>query len=106
MHYTRYITAFVLAALALPIYSYAATPQDFGDVVDFFLEVIQSFLIPIIFGLTLLFFLWGVTQTWILQSDDKESIQKGKQIVVASIIAFIVMSSIWGIITMVQVSLF
>ncbi len=93
-----------LSLLILPIVTYAA-PKDFAGLVGFFLNII-GLLIPLLFGLSLLVFLWGITNAWILNGGDEEGIKKGKQLATVGIIGLVVMSGVWGIVSFVNLSLF
>lgn len=56
---------------------------------------------PIIIGLALLFFLYGL-MVFILAAGDEEKSKKGKQIMIWGIVALFIMVSIWGIIRLLQ----
>ena len=68
-------------------------------------EFVDSTLIPFIFALAFLFFLWGVFQYFIAGGANTEQRETGRKFVLWSIIAFVVMLSFWGIINLVQRSL-
>ncbi len=78
--------------------------ENFADVVNTFIEIIKL-LIPLIFGLTLLVITWKVIDAWIINGADGEKREEGKQIVLVGIIALVVMSGIWGILSILQSSL-
>ncbi len=82
-----------------------AKPQNFAQLVNIFLGLI-GLLIPLLFGLSLIVFLWGITQAWILGAGDTTKVDKGKQIALAGIIGLVVMSSVWGIVALLRDSLF
>lgn len=96
-----------LAALftITPSLVFAAEGTTFADLVNSVLDFIQL-LILFIFALTFLAFLWGIIKGWIIGGGGEEGIQKGKDVVIAGIIAFVVMSSIWGIVYIFQYTLF
>lgn len=58
-------------------------------------------LIPIVFGLALLFFLWGLAK-YILASGDEDAKETGKRIMIWGIVALFVMASVWGIVGFLQ----
>lgn len=89
-------TLFFLSTLMFPATAFAA-PKNFAELVDVFLGII-ALLIPLVFALALLVFLWGITKAWILGGGDKASVDKGKQIALAGIIGLVVMVSVWGIV--------
>lgn len=74
-----------------------------------FLRELTSFvdttLIPVIFALAFLVFLWGVFQYFILGGANNEQRETGRNFVMWAVIAFVVMLSFWGIINLVQRSL-
>jgi len=79
--------------------------NNFADLVDIFLNMI-SLLIPIMFGLTFLYVLWGVIDAWIIHGGDQEKVAQGKNTLLVGIVALVVMSGIWGILTILQNSIF
>jgi hypothetical protein len=78
--------------------------SNFKDVVSFFLGIIEL-LVPLIFGITLLYITWKVIDAWIIHGDGSK-IEDGKHTVIVGIIALVVMSGIWGILNILQGSLF
>ena len=58
-------------------------------------------LIPVVFGIVLLVFFWGLAK-FIFNAGDEKKIEEGKRIMVWGIIALFVMVSIWGIIRLIQ----
>ena len=82
-----------------------ATPQNFAQLVNIFLGLI-GLVIPLLFGLSLIVFLWGITQAWILRGGDTTSVDKGKQIALAGVLGLVVMSGVWGIVALLRDSLF
>jgi len=58
-----------------------------------------SLAIPIVIGLSLIAFLWGLT-VFILNADNEEKITEGKTFMVWGVIGLFVMVSVWGIINL------
>lgn len=54
-------------------------------------------LIPLAYGLALLFFLWGITK-FIFKAGDEKAKEDGKRLMIWGIVALFVITSIWGII--------
>lgn len=75
------------------------------NTVSNFLNNIRNFmnntLVPLIFALAFLVFLWGMFQTFILGGGDEEKQKKGKQLMMYAIVGFVVMVSLWGIVNLV-----
>jgi hypothetical protein len=98
---------YLFAVSALPLFAYGAVtpPTSFKGLVDLILSIIST-LIVFVFALTFLVLMWGVIKGWIIGSGDTEGIESGKKILLTGIIVLVIMSSIWGIIKMLQSSLF
>jgi hypothetical protein len=57
--------------------------------------------LPVIAGLALLFFFWGLAIT-LAQSDNAEKRKEGRMIMVWGLVALFVMVSVWGIVKVLQ----
>lgn len=57
-----------------------------------------NLIIPVIFGLALVYFLWGTSQ-FILNAGDAKTREEGKQKMIWGIVALFVMVSIYGILS-------
>lgn len=70
-----------------------------------FLRNIVSFmngvLVPAIFALAFLMFIWGMFKFFILGGHDTEKQEEGKSLMLYAIIGFVVMISLWGIVNLV-----
>jgi len=80
-------------------------PTDFQSFVGLIINII-SLLILVIFSLTLVVFIWGIVKNWIIRGADPEGVQEGKKVVMVGITALVIMVSIWGILYLLQRSLF
>lgn len=78
--------------------------------VDTFVNNITSFignvLIPFVFGITLLIFVWGMFRFFVWGGHNEEERSKGKQMILWSIIGLVMMVSIWGIVNIVAGGVF
>ena len=92
-----------LLPLFLPTAAYAAPPSNFQEVVLRFLDII-GLLIPFVFTLSLVVFLWGITRAWIWGGGDEASVEKGKKLALAGIIGLVVMAGVWGIVALFSTS--
>ena len=79
--------------------------KDFKDLV-FTLTDLINLIIPLIFAVTLVVVVWKITQAWIIGGGDPQSVEAGKNTVLVAVIALVVMTSIWGIVRLLQSSLF
>ena len=88
----------------LPFFALAA-PATFKDFVTLLVDIINVSIIPLIFAITLVAFLWGVFQ-YMFFPDSEEKKQKGKQVIVWGIIALAIMVSVWGLVNIVYNTFF
>ncbi len=99
-----------LAVFLVPFSTFAAicsnsgTPKDFTGILCIFIDLITT-AIPIVAGLALLFFFWGLAK-FILKADDETAREEGKQVMKWGIVALFVMVSVWGIVAFLQEDLF
>lgn len=89
------------AAATLGVGNMTGATTFIGNIVGF----MNNVLVPAIFALAFLVFLWGMFNTFILGGGDEEKQEKGKQLMVYSIVGFVVMISLWGIVNFVTNSL-
>ncbi len=93
-----FLAAFAL--LVLPVVTFA----QFGEINDF-LEDISSFinstLIPLVFAAALLMFIYGMFKYFIMGGDDDGNRETGRKLMLGSIVAFVAMVSIFGIVNLI-----
>jgi hypothetical protein len=78
-----------------------ASIGSFADLVNYILGIL-NLVIPAIFGLTLIVFIWGLVKGWIINSGTESGAEEGKRMAIAGIIGLIVMTGMWGIIALAQ----
>ncbi|MEK7510911.1 MAG: pilin [Patescibacteria group bacterium] len=74
-----------------------------SNLIDFMQKIIlliDQLLIPLIFALALLAFIWGIFNFFIAGGADEEKREKGKSFMVWGLIGFFVMVSVWGIVNL------
>lgn len=89
-------------ALVLPMMAHA---QEFGEIGEFFENLstfIQDTLIPLAFAVALVVFLYGVIKYFIAGGANEDKRKEGTQLMIYSIIGFVLMVSIWGIVNIVS----
>lgn len=79
-------------------------PNNFAEFVNLLIDLL-GLLIPLIFGLTLVFIVYKIFDAWILSGGDDTKVSEGKQVAVVGVIALVVMSSVWGILQLLRSSL-
>jgi hypothetical protein len=87
----------------LPALAFAASKVDitFLTGITDTLKTVIAALIPIFFGLAVVYFFWGLIQ-YIRSAGDPKKASEGKSIMIYGIIAIAVMASIWGIVGWLQ----
>lgn len=68
------------------------------DLLCYITGIINNSIIPLIFALATVMFVWGIVQFFILGADDVEKRKQGKQFLIWGIIALTVMLSVWGLV--------
>ena len=66
-----------------------------GQVTDF----INTVLIPLVFALALIVFIWGMFKFFIYNTEEEK--EKGKDLAIWAVVAFVLMVSIWGIVNLI-----
>jgi hypothetical protein len=66
--------------------------------IGFLISIINRALIPLIFAVAFLLFLWGILQFFFLNGENEEKRKEGRKFIIAGIIGFFIMMSIWGIV--------
>ena len=65
------------------------------------LVIINSYVVPVLFSVAFLYFLYGVYRYLILGADSDTERAKGRQFVLWSVIGFTVITAVWGIVAIV-----
>lgn len=84
------------------------TPADFGQIggfVDTLILFINNTLVPLVFAIAFLVFIYGVFQYFILGGGDEEKRKEGRGLMLYAIIGFVLMVSIWGIVNLIGTGL-
>ena len=81
------------------------TPTTFAELVAFFLDLINQ-IIPLLMGAVFVYLIWKLIDAWIIHADDTSKVEEGKTIVITGVIVFVIMVSIWGILSLLRRSLF
>ena len=88
----------LLAAFTLPLAASAATITNLSDVGTLIINVITNILVPVLFAIAFIVFLWGAFDAFILGATDGQAKEKGKNLMLWGLIGFFVMISIWGLV--------
>ncbi len=91
------LTTGTFAAFALPLISYAAI-GNIADVGSFIINIINNVLVPVLFAVAFIVFIWGAFTTFILGANSDDVKEKGKNLMLWGLIGFFVMVSVWGLV--------
>lgn len=89
-----------LTLLATALLAPAVVSAQFGQIGSTFsnlLGFINSVLVPLVFGVALLFFLWGLAR-FILSAGDEAAKESGRRLMIWGIVALAIMASVWGLV--------
>ncbi len=95
------LTSGVLTAFAVPLVSLAQVTTNadtFKGIGTLIIGTINTVLVPVIFALAFIVFLWGAFDVFILGANSEEVKEKGKNLMLWGLIGFFVMVSIWGLV--------
>ena len=89
-------TFFLVGAFGFPLLAFAQAPRDLIGLINLFLKILGA-LIPLLVGIALVAFLWGVAK-FILNADDSTKRKEGSQLMIYGIIGLFVMLAVWGLV--------
>lgn len=65
------------------------------------LYIINYVLVPVLFALAFIVFLYGIAKAYIFSGGDPAKVSEGHKLLMWGIIAFVVMISLWGLVNVV-----
>ena len=92
------------SAFLVPLVSLAAL-NNISDVGSFIINTINNVIVPVLFALAFIVFLWGAFNTFIRGASSEEAKKNGTNLMLYSLIGFVVMLSIWGLVNILTGSL-
>jgi hypothetical protein len=63
--------------------------------------IINGILVPVLFALAFIVFLYGVAKTYIFSAGEAAEVERGHKLILWGIIGFVVMISLWGLVNVV-----
>ncbi len=76
-----------------------------GTIIGNVLSFINTYLVPGIFAIAFLVFIWGIFKYFIFGGANEADQEQGKQLMIYGIIGFVLMVSVWGIVEVVSKAL-
>ncbi len=81
------------------------TPTSLKDLVNGILDLI-NLAIPLIISVVLLILVWKILNAWVVNPADEKKREEGKQLALTAVLVMVIMLSVWGIVVLLQNSLF
>jgi hypothetical protein len=82
-----------------------ATPADYVTLVNMLIYFINV-LITALFAIIFLYFIWKMIDCWVINAGDETKQTEGKRYAVSAVVTFVLAISAWGIVAMIQSTLF
>lgn len=76
----------------------ALSNPNFSDLLSYITCMISNSIIPLIFAIAGIMFIWGVVNFFIINADEEAKRAQGKQFMIWGIIALAVMMSVWSLV--------
>jgi TRAP-type mannitol/chloroaromatic compound transport system permease small subunit len=77
--------------------------MKYAELVDELIGFINV-LIPAMFALLFVYFIWKMIDSWVLHAGDPNKVQEGKMFAVTAVIVLVVALSVWGIVAIIRTS--
>ncbi len=90
--------AFLSAFLLTPVLVSAQRINNVSDLGNVIIGIINDVLVPLVFAIAFIVFIWGVFVYFIQGGSDEEKRTQGQQLMLYGIIGFFVMVSVWGLV--------
>lgn len=93
----------LVVLFALPAVAFAQANPDLGVFDGFLTEIggLISAAVPIVVGLAVLLFLWGLAR-FILNQDNEEARANARQLMIWGIVIIFVMVALWGLVQLLE----
>ncbi|MFA6520690.1 MAG: pilin [Candidatus Paceibacterota bacterium] len=72
--------------------------NTFQGLVGYVICLINNSIIPLIFAIAIVMFIWGAVKFFIINSDEEAKREQGKQFMLWGVVALAVMMSVWGLV--------
>lgn len=81
---------------AFPVLAFAQTATNIFNTAGTITQIINGVLVPMVFAVAFLIFIWNVVQYFIAGAGEKK--EEAKNLIIYSVIGFFVMVGIWGLV--------
>lgn len=87
----------VAGAFLLPAFAFAQV-RSLWDASNVITQIINGILVPLVFAIAFLVFIWGIFYYFILAGANDEKRKLGQNLMLYGLIGFFVMVSVWGLV--------
>ncbi len=104
----KYAAFVALFATFAPL-AFVRAQEYFGQIDLFLIRVngfINNILVPLVFTVSLGFFIYGMFRYFIYGADNDGDREKGQTLMIWGVVGFVLMVSIWGIVNLLATGLF
>lgn len=88
-----------LGSLFTPFIAFAQI-QNVADLGFTIIAIINDVLVPLVFAIAFIVFIWGVFSYFIAGKQDEKAQERGRNLMLYGLIGFFVMVSVWGIVNL------
>jgi hypothetical protein len=89
--------AVIASTWALPLFALAQVRNIF-EAANLITVIINNVLVPLVFAVAFLVFIWGVFTYFILSGGNQEKREEGQKLMMYGIVGFFVMVAVWGLV--------
>ena len=90
---------YIVSAFLVPAFAFAQINATNAQSLALgIIQFINAIVVPLIFALAFLVFIWGIFQYFIAGGHDEEKKEAGKSLMLYGLIGFFVMVSVWGLV--------
>lgn len=93
----KFIPAVAASVWALPLLAFAQV-NSIQSAAAVITQIINNVLVPLIFAISFVVFIWGVFRFFIAGTEDAEAKTKAQHLMLYGVIGFFIMVSIWGLV--------
>ena len=104
------LTTFLAPALASAavsigvVFSNGPGGTGLGSLANTIINLINGVLVPLLFSVAFIVFLYGVFKKYIWSRGDEAEVEAGHKLILWGLLGFVVMISVWGLVNVVATS--
>ena len=80
--------------------------MTFAEFVDSVRGFLNYYVVPLIFAVAFLSFLWGIMRTFIYHGENPKSQEAGRTFLLWGLLGMVIIFSVWGLVNMVLATFF